>query len=270
MVNLSVWARVIPDAVETTSGVSLSLYLLTEMIMNYLAPVRYGCSLPCWTEDGHSALVGSIENLVYDCISFSCLPAWLVLGIAPMGFFPLSSSFTNKFFVDSPDPLTGYSDLLHTLHVFVGQRDLTRMQSVPWLSTYSSYCWSSSVCNFMRRRPNHLPLLAFCVRKFALIYPGNRIRLDRQLWHIRCYKMCSNNSGLWCWDATTQAASDDARFQLRGWRQVVPFLFEVCARQGRVNLPQKSLRGVRAPNKKIAVTQVRKRCAKQPIGIWEA
>jgi len=35
------------------------------------------------------------------------------------------------FFVDSADPLTGYSDLLHTLHVFVGQRDLTLEQNVP-------------------------------------------------------------------------------------------------------------------------------------------
>jgi len=60
--------------------------------------------------------------------------------------------------------------------------------------------------------------------------------------------MCSNDSGLWCWDATTQAASDDAPSQRRGWRGVLSFFFEVYVRQGRVTLPCKSLRGVRAPN----------------------
>jgi len=60
--------------------------------------------------------------------------------------------------------------------------------------------------------------------------------------------MCSIDSGLWCWDATTQAASDDAPSQRRGWRGVLSFSFEVRLRQGRVTLPCKSLRGVRAPN----------------------
>ena len=60
--------------------------------------------------------------------------------------------------------------------------------------------------------------------------------------------MCSNDSGLWCWDATTQVASDDAPSQRRGWSGVLSFSFEVRVRQGRVTLPCKSLRGVRAPN----------------------
>jgi len=60
--------------------------------------------------------------------------------------------------------------------------------------------------------------------------------------------MCSIGSGLWCWDATTQAASDDAPSQRRGWRGMLSFSFEVRMRQGRVTLPCKSLRGVRAPN----------------------
>jgi len=63
--------------------------------------------------------------------------------------------------------------------------------------------------------------------------------------------MCFIDSGLWCWDATTQAASDDALSQRRGWRGVLSFSFEVGMRQGRVTLPCKSLRGVRAPNKKL-------------------
>ena len=60
--------------------------------------------------------------------------------------------------------------------------------------------------------------------------------------------MYSIDSGHWCWDATTQAASDDALSQRRGWRGVLSFSFEVRVRQGRVTLPYKSLRGVRAPN----------------------
>jgi len=60
--------------------------------------------------------------------------------------------------------------------------------------------------------------------------------------------MFSIDSGLWCWDATTQAASDDASSQRRGWRGVLSFSFEVRMRQGRVTLPCKSLRGVHASN----------------------
>jgi len=60
--------------------------------------------------------------------------------------------------------------------------------------------------------------------------------------------MCFVDSGLWGWDATTQAASDDGPSQRRGWRGVLSFSFEVGMRQGRVTLPCKSLRGVRAPN----------------------
>jgi len=65
---------------------------------------------------------------------------------------------------------------------------------------------------------------------------------------IRCYNMCSLDSGLWCSDATTQAASDDAPSQRRGWRGVLSFSLKVRACQGRVTLPCKPLRGVRASN----------------------
>jgi len=171
----------------------------------------------------------------------------LVLGIVPIGFFPRTPSFTNWSSVDAPDPLTGHSYLLHTLHNFVGTRGLTFVQNVPLHSTHSSDCHSSSVCNLMRHRPIHLPLLAQGARRPPLIYPANRIRSDGRPRRIRCYKMCSVDSGLWCWDATTQAASDDAPSQRRGWRRVLSFSFEVGMRQGRVTLPCKSLRGVRAP-----------------------
>jgi len=100
----------------------------------------------------------------------------------------------------------------------------------------------------MCRRPIHLLLLASGARRSPLIYPASRVRSDGRPRRIRCYKMCSVDSGLSCWYATTQAASDDAPSQRRGWRGVLSFSFEVGMRQGRVTLPCKSLRGVRAPN----------------------
>jgi len=75
MANLSVCAFIIPDRVETTSGVSSSVYPLTTMVTNYLALVLVEGSLTRWTEDGHSSLVGSVENSVCNCISYSGLPA---------------------------------------------------------------------------------------------------------------------------------------------------------------------------------------------------
>ena len=71
--------------------------------------------------------------------------------------------------------------------------------------------------------------------------------------------MCSIDWGLWCWDATTQAASDDTPSQYPSWR-VLSFSFQVRVCQGRVTLPHKSLRGVRAPNNVVS----------PPSGITEA
>jgi len=150
--------------------------------------------------------------------------------------------------VDAPDPLTGHSYLLHTLHVFVGTRGLTFVQNVPLPSTHYSDTLSSSVCNIMRRRPIRLLPLASGARRSPPIYPANRVRSDGRPRPIQCYKMYSIDSGLWCWDATTQAASDDTPSQRRGWRRVLSFSFEVRACQGRVTLPFKSFQGVRAPN----------------------
>jgi len=75
MVNLSVCASVIPDGVETTSGVTSSVYPLTTMVTNYLASLLTEGSLTRWTEDGDSLLVGSVENLARNCMSYSRLPA---------------------------------------------------------------------------------------------------------------------------------------------------------------------------------------------------
>ena len=67
-------ASVIPDGGETTSGVSLSVYPLTTMITNYLAPVLTQGSLTPWTEDGQSSLVGSVENSTCARMSSSGFP----------------------------------------------------------------------------------------------------------------------------------------------------------------------------------------------------
>jgi len=48
-----------------------------------------------------------------------------------MGIFPQTPSCTNLSFVDTPNPLTVHSYLLHTLHVFVATRGLTFVQTIP-------------------------------------------------------------------------------------------------------------------------------------------
>jgi len=181
----------------------------------------------------------------------------LVLGIVSIGFFPRTPSFTNLSSGDAPDPLTGHSYLLHNSHDFVDTRGLTCVQNVPLLSTQPSEYLSSSVYNIMRRRPLHLCPLAQGARTSPRIYPANRIRSDGQPRRIRCYKMVSLDSGLWCRDATTQATSDDAPSQRRGWRGVLSFSFKVRVRQGRVTLPCNSFRGVRAPNTSSSHQSVR-------------
>ena len=165
----------------------------------------------------------------------------LVLGIVPIDFFPKTPSFTNLSSVDAPDPLTGHSYLLHTLPVFVSTRGLTFVQNVRLPSTDSFDFLFPSVCNLMRRRLMHLLPPAYGARRSPLIYPANRTRSDRRPQHIWYYKMCSIDSGLLCWDATTQAASDNAPSQRPGWRRVLSFSFEVCACQGRVTFLYKSL-----------------------------
>jgi len=60
--------------------------------------------------------------------------------------------------------------------------------------------------------------------------------------------MCSIDSGLWCWDTTTQAASDDTLSQRQGWRGLLSFFLELHACQGRVTLHCKSLQAVWAHN----------------------
>jgi len=120
-----------------------------------------------------------------------------------MGFFPRTPSFANSSFLESPAPVTGHSYFLHTLPIFVGKRRLTCMQNVPLPSTHSCDSLSSSVYSLMRRCPIHLPPPAYGARRSPLIYPANRIRSERWPRRIQCLKTCSNDSGLWCWEATT-------------------------------------------------------------------
>ena len=75
MANLSVCASVIPNGVETMSGVSSSAYLLTTMVTNYLPLVFVEGSLTRRTEEGQSSLVGSVENSTCHCMLYSGLPA---------------------------------------------------------------------------------------------------------------------------------------------------------------------------------------------------
>jgi len=171
-----------------------------------------------------------------------------------MGVFPQTPSLISLFFLDAPDPVTGHSYLLHTLHVFVGTRGLTFLQNVLLPSTHSSDCLSLSVCNPTRYRPIHLLPLADGAQRPPLMDPAKRIRSDGWPQGIWCYKMCSIDSGLWCWDATSQAASEGALSQRRGWSGALTFSLEVRVRQGRVTLPCKSLSGVRGPNTQMTET----------------
>jgi len=75
--------------VSGTSG-----YPLTTMVINYLAPVLIEGSLTRGTEDGHSSLVGSVENSTCDCMSYSGLAALQYLssgsylGASSLGLHP--------------------------------------------------------------------------------------------------------------------------------------------------------------------------------------
>jgi len=162
-----------------------------------------------------------------------------VLRIAPMGYIPWTPSFTNMSFVDSPDPVSGHSDLLLTLGVLVGTRGLTCLPNIPLPLTHSSNGLSSSVCNLMRRCLIHLLPHGYGARRLPHIYAANRMPSDRWPQRIRCYRMTSAESGLWCWDATLQA-SDDRPVQCRGQSGLLSFFTKVRARQVRVTLVLKS------------------------------
>jgi len=75
MAKLSVCASIIPNGVETMSGVSSSVYPLTTMVKNYVALLLFESSLTRGTEDGQSSLIGSVKNSAGNCISYSGLPA---------------------------------------------------------------------------------------------------------------------------------------------------------------------------------------------------
>ena len=92
----------------------------------------------------------------------------LVLGIEPMVLPPRTPSFTNLSFVDSPDPLTGHSILLHTLRAFVGKRGLTFVRTSRYFrpSPTKRCLWVSvtlcasvrSTCFHLHKVPEGLPL----------------------------------------------------------------------------------------------------------------
>ena len=68
-------------------------------------------------------------------------------------------SFTNSSFVDSPDPLTGHSILLHTLRAFVDKRGLTIVRTSRYFRPTSTvWClWISvTLCASVRFTCFHL------------------------------------------------------------------------------------------------------------------
>ena len=100
MAKVAVCASLILDGVETTSGVRLAVYPLTTMITNYVASMPTNGSLSRWSEDGQSALIGSVENSSCNRMPYSGLPAlhylssgWylcvLSLGLHPLPACPL-------------------------------------------------------------------------------------------------------------------------------------------------------------------------------------
>ena len=102
----------------------------------------------------------------------------LVHQITPIGLFPRTPFFANQSIQDSPDPVTGHSSLLHTLHLFGLPRGLTCMQPVLLPSTNSPHCRSSSECSLMHHHPLRLLPLASGARRSPLIYVANGIRSD--------------------------------------------------------------------------------------------
>jgi len=125
------------------------------------------------------------------------------------GCFPSDSIFYQLVLCESADPLTVHSYLLHTLHVFVDMRGIISGQSVLLPATHSSECRSSSVDHIMRRHPIHLPQPVSGAQRSPLTCPANRVRWPAPPQRIRCCKLHSHDTGLWCWDPTPQAASDD-------------------------------------------------------------
>jgi len=81
MANLSDCASVIPNGVETSSGVSSSAHPLTTVVRNYLALVFVEGSLTRQTEDGQSSLLGSVENSTCNCMLYSGLQALYELSL---------------------------------------------------------------------------------------------------------------------------------------------------------------------------------------------
>jgi len=100
----------------------------------------------------------------------------------------------------------------------------------------------------MRSHLIHLLALAYGAQMPALIYTVKRIWSDGRLRRILWYMIFSKDTGHWWWDATSRVVSQDWPFQPQRWTGVLSLLFADCARQGKVTLSEKSLRGVRACN----------------------
>jgi len=76
------------------SGVSSAVFPSAVVFTNYLAHVLISSSLTGWTENGRYSFVGSIENLVCDCMLYSHSPVlydlstgWRLLRLSPQLHF---------------------------------------------------------------------------------------------------------------------------------------------------------------------------------------
>ena len=88
-----------------------------------------------------------------------------------MVLLPRTPSVTNLSFVDSPDPLTRHSILLHTLRAFVGKRGLTFVRTSRYFRPTSTlWClWISvTLCASVRLSCFHLHKVPECLPSYIL------------------------------------------------------------------------------------------------------
>jgi len=162
IVNSLVCASFLPNSVATMSGASSSVNVLTVVFTNDLTQVLLGGSQTRKTEDCLSSFVCSVEYLTSHWILYSrstVLYDWFS-GSHIWLFSPRFHSVPKCIFVDSPDPLTGHSYLLHTQCVFVGKKGPLVWNCAVTFDTHcSTLCFGVLValCSRTRLTCLHIP-----------------------------------------------------------------------------------------------------------------
>jgi len=220
------------------------------MVTNYLAHVLTEGSLTCWTEDGHSSLVGSVENSTRECMSNSGLPA---LHDLSSGSYLWASSL--RLHLLPTRPL-----LMHPIHLlgilpsFIlyttleGHGDELSCETSRYLRlTLPTICLQLSVtlCAVSRFTCFHLHKVSKGLPSYTLrTGPGRRDGRDP-------YRVITCVPLIVVFGVGTQLARRPvltSRPNAGAGGGCYLVSFKVGMRQGRVTLPCKSLRGVRAPN----------------------